>query len=273
LDPKFFIACLNQCQPDSIILLPEMLKLLVGCSIAGHSLPISLKFCAVGGAKVNHSLIERAHEQNIPAYEGYGLSECASVVSLNTPSQNKPGTSGKPLPHAKIRISPDNEIEVAGSNLYRYLNNKTSFKDSYFPTGDLGYLDDDGYLVIQGRKKNMYITSYGRQVCPDWIEDILTTHPYISQASIYGEALPYNLCVIVPSHKDVSRRDLEHAISHVNKDLPDYAQVNYFITAFSAFTRDNGLLNNSGQLNRDKIWESYLDEFETNNFKLNTHSI
>ncbi len=272
LDPKLFIACLNQYQPDSIILLPEMLKLLVGCAVSGISMPKSLKFCAVGGAKVNRSLIERAHELNIPAFEGYGLSECASVVSLNTPDQNKPGTSGKALPHAKIRISPDNEIEVAGSTLYRYLNNNTCFKDTYFPTGDLGYIDDDGYLIIQGRKKNMFITSYGRQVCPDWIENILTSHPYISQASIYGEALPHNLCVIVPTHKDVSIENLEQAINMINEELPDYARINNFITANSAFTRENELLNMSGQLNREQIWAKYIAKFDNNDINIYANS-
>lgn len=273
LDPKIFIACLNQYQPDSIILLPEMLKLLVGCAVSSSSMPKSLKFCAVGGAKVNRSLIERAHELNIPAFEGYGLSECASVVSLNTPNQNKSGTSGKALPHAKIRISSDNEIEVAGSTLYRYLNNNTCYKDTYFPTGDLGHLDDEGYLVIQGRKKNMFITSYGRQVCPDWIENILTNHAYIFQASIYGEALPHNICVIVPAHKDVSTKDLEQVINLTNKELPDYARIKSFITATSAFTRENRLLNMSGQLNREQIWAKYIAKFDNNNINIYANSL
>lgn len=273
LDPKTFIACLNQHIPDSIILLPEMLKLLVGSAISGSSLPKSLRFCAVGGAKVNRSLIERAHELDIPAYEGYGLSECASVVTLNTPDQNKPGTSGKALAHSKIRISSENEIEVAGSTLYRYLNENTCFEDAYFPTGDLGYLDNDGYLVIYGRKKNMFITSFGRQVCPDWIENILTTHPYIAQATIYGEALPNNLCVIVPAHKDVSIEDLQQVIDQLNNELPDYARVNDFIITFSVFTRDNGFISVNGQLNREQIWAHYLTKFESNNTKINNYSL
>jgi long-subunit acyl-CoA synthetase (AMP-forming) len=273
LDPKTFIACINQHQPDSIILLPEMLKILVGCAVSSNLLPRSLKFCAVGGAKVNPSLIKHAHNLNIPAYEGYGLSECASVVSLNTPSQNKSGTSGKALPHAKIRISPQNEIEVMGSTLNRYLNTNTCFNDAYFPTGDLGYLDEEGYLVIQGRKKNMFITSYGRQICPDWIENILTSHPYISQACIYGEALPHNLCVIVPAHKDVSIDDLEKAINLINNELPDYARVNEFITASSAFTPDNRLLNMSGQLNRQQIWANYIAHFDSNDTNINTYTL
>jgi len=250
-----------------------MLKLLVGCTVSGLSLPKSLKFCAVGGAKVSNTLLEHAHKLKIPAYEGYGLSECASVVTLNTPNQSKSGTSGKALPHVQIRISSENEIEVAGSTLNRYLNQKACFKGTFFPTGDLGYLDDEGYLVIQGRKKNMFITSYGRQICPDWIENILTGHAYVSQATIYGEALPYNLCIIVPSHKDVSIEDFENLVSQINSELPDYAQINQFIIEPNAFTRENGYLSIGGQFNRELIWANYLSRFENINSKNKLQSL
>ncbi len=262
LDPKTFLSCLNKVKPDSIILLPEMLKLLVGLGISGAKLPDSLRFCAVGGAHVNRSLIKRAHSLGIPVFEGYGLSECASVVSINTPSQNKVGTCGKPLPHAGVRITSDNEIEISGSTLVRYLHDHESFADAYFPTGDLGYIDSDGYLTILGRKKNMYITSYGRQICPDWIENILTGHPHIAQATVYGEALPNNLGVIVPAHQDIKANDIERAIKELNNELPDYARVHDFIIASSPFTQANNFLTFSGQLNREDIWNHYLPFFD-----------
>jgi long-subunit acyl-CoA synthetase (AMP-forming) len=119
----------------------------------------------------------------------------------------------------------------------------------------------------------MFITSYGRQICPDWIENILTDHPYISQATIYGEALPHNLCIIVPAHKDVSMNDLEQAINLINKELPDYAQINDFIIEPYAFTRDNEFLTISGQLNREKIWASYIPKFRINNNNIMINSL
>ena len=80
----------------------------------------------------------------IPVYEGYGLSECASVVSLNTPTASKPGTAGKVLPHASIRIADDGELEVSGSILTRYLHAPDNQVCEYFPTGDLGFIDSHG---------------------------------------------------------------------------------------------------------------------------------
>ena len=112
----------------------------------------SLKFVALGGAKTPRSLIQKAKDFGLPIYEGYGLSECSSVVSLNLPHAYKTGSVGKPLSNRKIRIAEDHEIEIFMEDGVHYLGGaSTSY--TWFKTGDIGHLDEDGFLFIDGRKK------------------------------------------------------------------------------------------------------------------------
>jgi len=167
----------------SAILVPELLR---GLMSVRPDLP-HLKFLAVGGAKVSPSLISAARKMGLPVYEGYGLSECASVVSLNTPENDKPGSAGKILPHIRL-VENDGEITIKDPAFLGYLGNKHKGE---FATGDLGYVDEDGFLHINGRKKNVLITSYGRNISPEWVEAALLAQPEIMSAVIYGDAGPF----------------------------------------------------------------------------------
>ena len=153
----------------SVILLPQMLKAICEHmaangtikSSANAALP-SLKFMAVGGGKVSPQLLQEASALSLPVYEGYGLSECGSVVSLNTPKANRTGSVGKPMPHASVSIADSGEVMVKGNAMQGYLNHDDSKDDNgIIATGDIGHLDDDGYLYITGRRKNVLISSFG----------------------------------------------------------------------------------------------------------------
>ena len=101
----------------------------------------------------------------------------------------------------------------------------------YWPTGDIGYLDEQGFLYITGRKKNIFITSFGRNVSPEWVERELTLHPVIAQAAVFGEARPWNVAVIAAKG---AAENVDQAIAEANRLLPDYAQIRRWIPAVSA---------------------------------------
>ena len=262
LNPQQFLSAIEKYDPESLILVPELLKVLVSGYESGFPIPSSLKFIAVGGANVSVPMLERAQALGLPVYEGYGLSECCSVVTLNRPSQNKIGTSGKVLPHVKVRISNDNEIEVSGSNMLGYLHQDEPTPE-FYPTGDLGEIDSEGYVTIHGRKKNMFITSYGRQVNPEWLEQALLEHKQLSQAVVFGESLPFNIAVIVLSDKDVDDESIETLIEQSNQALPNYAKVSRYLIAHSPFSCESGTLATNGRLKRTKIWEIYRNEIQS----------
>jgi long-chain acyl-CoA synthetase len=255
LDVQKLINTLNQTQASTAIFIPELLSALVLACEAGVPKLRHLRFLAVGGAHVSVQLLQRAKKQNIPVFEGYGLSECASVVALNTQAHHKIGSVGKPLPHVAIQFLADKEILVKGVHFLGYSNVAKPEKPSeWLPTGDIGYLDDDGFLYINGRKKNMFITSFGRNVSPEWVETALTSTPEILQACVFGEAKPANVAVIT-SNADVIK--ISAAIHGVNQTLPDYAQIKHWLFSDAAFSTSNNQLTPNNRLKRDVIWDAY----------------
>lgn len=260
LDAGQMVKSVCESHASSAIMVPQMLHAMVAALAMGAPKPTALRFIAVGGAPVAPRLLGGAQQLGLPVYEGYGLSECASVVAVNAPGCNKPGSVGKPLPHVKLKFAEDGEIKVSGAVFSGYLGQaEHPDAEGYWPTGDIGYLDDDGYLHLTGRKKNMFITSFGRNVAPEWVERELTIHPAIAQAAVFGEAQPWNAAVIVPrllSGAEVQNAVAE-AVAAANVNLPDYARVKKWILASEAFTPQNGLLTTNGRLRRNEIWSRY----------------
>lgn len=262
LDLPRLLARLGQSQPDSLILLPQLLQALVAAAERGWTAPPSLRFIAVGGGHVAPSLLRRAAAVRLPVFEGYGLSECASVVCLNAPGNQRIGTVGRPLPHARVRLADDGEVLVQGARFLGYLGEPPEQPDAieWLATGDLGHFDEGGHLVLHGRKKHQFITAYGRNVNPEWVETELTQQAPIAQAWLYGEALPENLAVLVPRHAGVSDADLAAAVASVNRSLPDYARAHHWRRAEQAFTAGNGLATTNGRLRREALRARYAGE-------------
>lgn len=167
LDVAQFIAAQNRHRPQSIILVPQLLLAMTAAAEFGVTVPDSYRFVAVGGGKVPVSLIERAQRVGIPAFEGYGLTECGSVVALNLPRANRPGSVGRALGDIAVELV-GGEIHVRGASMLGYLGGAP--EANRIVTGDLGTLDDDGYLHVLGRIKSGFITAFGRNVSPEWIE-------------------------------------------------------------------------------------------------------
>ncbi|MGP4970821.1 AMP-binding protein [Psychrobacter aquimaris] len=269
-DAKRLITTVQAHAIASVILLPQMLKAICEHMVANETsqsstnaaLP-SLKFMAVGGGKVSPQLLQEANALSLPVYEGYGLSECGSVVSLNTPKANRTGSVGKPMPHASVNIADSGEVMVKGNAMQGYLNHDNSKDDNgIIATGDIGHLDDDGYLYITGRRKNVLISSFGRNISPEWVEAQLSTQPIIYQVAVLGDGEPHLSAVIVANPNMIATSSdpqsaIEQAVYVVNQTLPDYARIKQWHLAEHPFSTDNELLTDNGKLRRAHIFTAY----------------
>jgi long-chain acyl-CoA synthetase len=236
---------------SSVILVPEILRILMTQNMP-KAVRDNLKFVAVGGSKVSPDLIRTARRSGLPVYEGYGLSECASVVSLNTPGADRPGTAGRLLPHLRADIV-NGEIVVHGAGFLGYVGETHS---GGVVTGDLGTMDEDGFLSITGRQKNILITSYGRNISPEWVESELLSQPGIGQAVVYGDGAPALRAFITPAS---SSADIPGSIRQVNERLPDYARIRHF-SVVPPFSVQNETLTGTGRPRRDHILTLYAQE-------------
>jgi long-chain acyl-CoA synthetase len=260
VNPELLIATLNHVQPTVIILVPFQLKILVEAASRGATLPNSLRYVAVGGAPISPLLLDQARKLGLPVYQGYGLSEAASVVSMGLPGREH-HSAGRPLPHIKVRIADDGEIMVSGNLFSAYLGQPPRTEDEW-PTGDIGYLDSDAELHITGRKKTSFATAHGRKLAPEWIESELTSHPAIIQAVLIGEGRDFNTAVVVPNCASAISK-ITDAISVLNHTLPDYAQISRWIIAEEPFSFRNGLANGAGTLDRGVIEARYASQIES----------
>jgi long-chain acyl-CoA synthetase len=250
------LHALHRHQPNSLIVLPQILQGFIAAHIKGFALPSSLQFIAVGGAHTPVRVLEQAQAFGIPVYEGYGLSECASVVSLNAPSMNKVGSVGRPLNHVMLKIV-EGAIKVRGNIFQGYLHAAANSNDEWLDTGDLGYIDADGFLFITGRKKNLLISSFGRNISPEWIEAELSLCSTIAHVMVIGDAQAFCSAIIFPSVADADPPDIAEQIRQVNSSLPDYARIQKFIIAKEAFSQTNQLLTDNGRLRRAEIMACY----------------
>ncbi len=258
LDPLKMGKALADFRATCAILTPQLLQAICALVGKGHVFLPEMRFLAVGGAPVSIRLLEIAGKLGLPVHEGYGLSECASVLCLNTERENRPGSVGKPLPHVQLKFADDGEILAKGAVMLGYCGQPSEFREGFWPTGDTGFLDEDGYLHLTGRKKNIFITSFGRNVAPEWVERELTHHAAIMQAVVFGEGRPWSVAVIVPRDPG----GIAAAVQEANEVLPDYARVGKWLVADAPFLPDNGLLTANGRLRRDAIWPIYREKIE-----------
>ncbi len=176
------------------------------------------------------------------------------MVALNLPS-DPPGGVGRVLPHLRVELSARGEILVDGPRLPGYLG-APALPDGPLPTGDIGRLDADGRLHVTGRLKHQIITSFGRNVSPEWPEAELLASPAVAQVVVFGEARPTLAAVIVP-RGDLPDAALDAAVAAANARLPDYARIGVYLRADSPFSPANGLATDNGRVRRDAVWTCY----------------
>lgn len=264
LDVARLVGMLDRSGATTCIMIPQMLHALAAAVAAGVPKPASLRYVAVGGAPVSHSLLEQCRALGLPVFEGYGLSEAASVVAVNREGANRPGSVGQLLPHVSIRFADDGEILVAGTLFAGYLGDATPL-GHYWPTGNIGYLDEDGYLYLTGRKKHIFITAFGRNVSPEWVERELSIEAVVGQCCVFGEAQPFNVAVIVPranGNASVVADLISEAVANANARLPDYARVTSWIVADEPFTVESGLWTGTGRPRREQIFSRYHEAID-----------
>lgn len=263
-DPARFHAAVLRLAPDSVILLPQMLRMWVGyLARTRQPAPAGLKFVAVGGAFVGARLVTAARALGIPAYEGYGLSEGASVQALNLPGADLPGSAGRALSHARLRVNQDGEIEVAGSLFAGYLGDD-QVPPEWWPTGDLGTIDAQGFLHVQGRRRNVLITSFGRNISPEWVEGMLHDAG-IGMAVVYGEAQPVLSAVLWPVRADMRDSELQAIVDVANTSLPDYARVRHWVRAALPFDAASGMATGNGRPRRAAIFQAHAEALAGHN--------
>ena len=258
LDAEQLVRCLNEHRPQSIIVLPELLKSL--CRMAAAELfdPSSLKLVAVGGARTPGALLSRARALGLPAYEGYGLTECGSVVCLNAPGLERLGSVGRPLQHAEVRVASTGELRITGAQHLGYVGTPSGQVPVELPTGDFGQIDADGYVHVAGRTDNRYSTAWGRNISPEWVEAELTGQPEIAQCFVHGRDLPGNLAIVVPA---VPER-IAAAIDRCNESLPDYARITRWLLRRERFGPHDGTATANGRLRRENILERHRRDIE-----------
>ncbi|MEE4186449.1 MAG: AMP-binding protein [Gammaproteobacteria bacterium] len=255
-------SVLDTYRPTSIILLPQMLAGLVTAMEAGWRPPPELRFAAVGGARVPAALIAAARNLQLPVYEGYGLSETASVVSLNRPGRDLPGSAGQVLDHVVVTTEAS-QIIVTGNTFLGYSGEPASWYPEAVHTGDLGELDAAGFVHILGRAKNVLISSYGRNISPEWPESALLGEAAISACVVIGEQRPYCSALLWVADKATTDADLHAAVARANRDLPDYARIRSWIRLDGSYTDTPGLATANGKPRRDAIVQHYADAIDT----------
>jgi long-chain acyl-CoA synthetase len=253
LDASRLLGTITAHAPGSLILVPELLQALVEAAERGWTPPQTLQFVAVGGARVSGALLARAEAAGLPVYEGYGLSECASVVCLNTPRARRQGTVGRPLPHVRVRVGDDGEVRVAGSVMLGYLGDRARPRGVEYATGDVGAFDDDGFLRLTGRAGNRFITSHGRNVSPEWVESEISQRLAAAPVFAFGEARPYVVVLVGASPTTVDDAAIAKAIDGANETLPEYARVRRWSRASRPFSFEDGTLSANGRLRRAEI--------------------
>jgi long-chain acyl-CoA synthetase len=245
----------------------------------------NLKYAFSGGAAISTDVAEFIDGLGITVYEGYGLTETSPITTANWPNNRKIGSVGKPIPGVKVEISPDQEIVVKGPNVMLGYHNRKEENDAVFTpdggfrTGDMGKIDDEGFLFITGRIKEQYKLENGKYVVPTPLEEQLKLSPYVMNVMVYGDNRPYNVALVVANVDAVKKWGTENGVSesdpekllanpkvqkllkgeidHYGEKFKGFEGVKDFALTPEDFTTENGMLTPSLKVKRRKVVEVY----------------
>ncbi|MEZ0162696.1 AMP-dependent synthetase/ligase [Streptomyces griseorubens] len=247
-----------------------------------------LRYAISGGSPLEKDLNLFFYASGIMIYEGYGLTETTAAATVVPPLSPRPGTVGRPVPGTAVRIADDGEVLIKGGIVFgAYRNNPAAteevLRDGWFATGDLGSLDEDGYLTITGRKKDIIVTSGGKNVSPAVLEDRLRSRPPVGQCLVVGDNRPFVAAVVtldpetvahwlsvrgMPADTPMSevvrdpriRADVQKAVDYANEAVSRAESIRKFVVVEGEFTEDNGLLTPSLKVKRQAAQEAYAKE-------------
>lgn len=235
----------------------------------------NLKYMISGSAPMPLWLLEKFHAMGFLVLEAYGISENIIPNSINTPKNFKFGTVGKPLSENIIKIAPDGEFLIKGPGLFSgyYGKNKDEFtfdEEGFFATGDFVRKDEDGYLIIEGRKSEVFKTSTGRKIAPAGIENIIKEISYIEQAVVSGAQKKFIVSILAVSKdffNEKGKFSINEILKEINDDiffkikhLPDYKKPVGFIVKFSEFSQESHEVTSNLKLRRKVIEKNYESE-------------
>ena len=221
-----------------------------------------------GGGPLDYNVGIFLNSLGLPTLQGYGLTEASPVVSCNSIDKIKVDTVGKIFKDVEIKIASDGEILVKGENIMLgYWNNKIEtdkiLKDNWLYTGDIGEIDQEGYLKITDRKKDIIVNAGGDNIAPSKIENLLANYPDIIQSYIYGDKKNYLVALIVVA-KDLEDRNnkIQSIINKVNDELSVIEKIKKFIIIDDPFTIDNEMLTPTMKIRRHKVKKVFGDQLE-----------
>jgi long-chain acyl-CoA synthetase len=249
-----------------------------------------LRYAISGGSPLDRDLNLFFSAAGIIIYEGYGLTETTAAATVVPPLRPRPGTVGFPVPGTTIRIADDGEVLIKGGVVFgAYWNNPAAtdavLQDEWFATGDLGALDEDGYLTITGRKKDILVTNGGKNVSPAVLEDRLRSRAPVGQCLVVGDNRPFVAALITLDPEAVAhwlavrklpadtpladlvrdprmRADVQKAVDHANEAVSRAESIRAFALVEGEFTEDNGLLTPSLKLKRHVVTAAYAEDIE-----------
>jgi long-chain acyl-CoA synthetase len=249
-----------------------------------------MRYAVSGGSPLDRDLNLFFYAAGIIVYEGYGLTETTAAATIVPPLGPRPGTVGLPVPGTAVRIADDGEVLVQGGVVFgAYWNNRAAtdavLGDGWFATGDLGSLDQDGYLTITGRKKDILITKGGKNVSPAVLEDRLRSRPPVGQCIVVGDNRAYVAALItldpeaiahwlsvhrLPPDTPMSEvvrdprilADVQKAVDHANAAVSRAESIRRFALVEGEFSEDNGLLTPSLKIRRHAVRTAFAREIE-----------
>ena len=250
-----------------------------------------VRYAVSGGAPLGDRLGHFFRGTGITVLEGYGMTETSAAATVNKPARNKIGTVGQPLPGVSARIADDGEILVRGAlDFAGYWQNEAATKETidaegWLHTGDLGSLDDEGFLSVTGRKKEIIVTAGGKNVAPNVLEDRLRAHPLVSQCMVVGDKRPFIACLITldPEALDYWKQqhgkpadatagdlatdpdllaELQRAVDDANLAVSRAESIRKFTVLPVDFTTDNGYITPSLKVKRSLVAKDFAAEID-----------
>ncbi|MFF7367286.1 AMP-dependent synthetase/ligase [Streptomyces tricolor] len=249
-----------------------------------------MRYAVSGGSPLDRNLNLFFHAAGIVVYEGYGLTETSAAATIVPPLSPRPGTVGRSVPGVSVRIADDGEVLIKGGIVFgSYWNNPAAtdavLHDGWFATGDLGALDDDGYLTITGRKKDILVTSGGKNVSPAVLEDRLRSRSPVGQCLVVGDNRPFVAALITLDPEAVAhwlavrklppdtplselvrderlRAEVQKAVDYANEAVSRAESIRAFALVEGEFTEENGLLTPSLKVKRHAVAAAYAERIE-----------